>query len=226
MRRARTFYFTGYSKSLWLRGLNATVIVFCFRMVLYWYIESQQSHMRFFLIHGRHLSGCIQSSLRAKSDVDNHEIRQPLLSWQTSIGPCLNYPPGHVQREQPWDQATPSMRYCMSSDYTAICWGTWALEVHHFDNNGFRSRETVNIKYCINNSGIWGPTRHLHLKKKTNFLAILRLRKPLKTSTWLAGHGIWTRDLPNTSLIRYHGATSLGCGRFCIRWLFFKTKKQ
>ena len=30
--------------------------------------------------------------------------------------------------------------------------------------------------------------------------------------TWarLVGTGIWTRDLPNASLVRYHGATSLG----------------
>ena len=62
---------------------------------------------------------------------------------------------------------------------------------HHFDNSGFRSQEAVNIKYCINNSGIWGPTLHLPLKI-TNSLVILRLRKPLKTSTRLAGHGIWT----------------------------------
>ena len=32
------------------------------------------------------------------------------------------------------------------------------------------------------------------------------LRKP---PVRLAGHGIWTRDLPNASLVRYHGATSL-----------------
>ena len=41
-------------------------------------------------------------------------------------------------------------------------------------------------------------------------LGILRLRKPLKTSTRLAGHGIWIRDLPNASLLRYHGATAFG----------------
>ena len=46
--------------------------------------------------------------------------------------------------------------------------------------------------------------------KITNSLAIFRLRKPLKTSTRLAGHGIWTRDLSNASLVRYHRATSLG----------------
>ena len=48
---------------------------------------------------------------------------------------------------------------------------------------------------------------------ENNYL-ILRLRKPLKTSTRLAGHGIWTRDLPNASLVRYHGATSLGSSCF------------
>ena len=49
-------------------------------------------------------------------------------------------------------------------------------EVHHFDNNGFKSPETLN--YIIS-SGIWGPTRHLSLKI-TNSLAILRLRKHYK----------------------------------------------
>ena len=31
-----------------------------------------------------------------------------------------------------------------------------------------------------------------------------------KTSVRLVGTGIWSRDLPNASLVRYHGATSLG----------------
>ena len=31
-----------------------------------------------------------------------------------------------------------------------------------------------------------------------------------KTTVRLVGTGIWTRDLPNASLLRYHGATSLG----------------
>ena len=77
--------------------------------------------------------------------------------------------------------------------------------VYHFDTI-FRSCETLNLYIC---SGIWGPTRHLSLKI-TNSLAIFRLRKPLKTSTRLAGHVICTRDLPNASLVRYHGVTSLG----------------
>ena len=37
-----------------------------------------------------------------------------------------------------------------------------------------------------------------------------------KTSVRLVGTGIWTRDPPNSSLVRYHGATSLGN----IRYLF------
>ena len=31
-----------------------------------------------------------------------------------------------------------------------------------------------------------------------------------KTPVRLVGTGIWTRDLPNAYLVRYHGATSLG----------------
>ena len=45
------------------------------------------------------------------------------------------------------------------------------------------------------------PAQHLlwWLKKTTE-----------KTPVRLVGTGIWTRDLPNASLVRYHGATSLG----------------
>ena len=45
------------------------------------------------------------------------------------------------------------------------------------------------------------PTQHLPwwLRKTTK-----------KTPIRLVGTGIWTRDLPNASLERYHGASSLG----------------
>ena len=36
-----------------------------------------------------------------------------------------------------------------------------------------------------------------------------------KTSVRLVVTGIWTQDLPNASLVRYHGATSLGSAKFC-----------
>ena len=36
-----------------------------------------------------------------------------------------------------------------------------------------------------------------------------------KTSAGLVGTGIWTRDLPNASLLRYHGATSVGPEKIC-----------
>ena len=60
--------------------------------------------------------------------------------------------------------------------------------------------------------------------KITNSLAIFRLRKPLKCSTRLAGLGIWTRDLPNASLVRYHGPTSLGI--FLVLFLLFRRKTR
>ena len=34
--------------------------------------------------------------------------------------------------------------------------------------------------------------------------------KPRKDLSEVGRPGIWTRDLPNVSLVRYHGATSLG----------------
>ena len=137
--------------------------------------------------------------------------------------------------EQPWVQATPSIMrdicravsnevtgslptisimrsgnpiYELQYEFKLQC---HLLEIlsHHFDNNGFSSRETVNIKYYINNSGIWDQP-DICLWKIPNCLAILRLRKPLKTSTRLAGHGIWTRDLQNASIVHYQVATSLG----------------
>ena len=41
------------------------------------------------------------------------------------------------------------------------------------------------------------------------------LRKTTKNPPLrLVGTGIWTRDLPNASLVRYHGAPSLGRGIF------------
>ena len=94
-------------------------------------------------------------------------------------------------------------------------WSNYMSSIHHFDNNGFRYRETLNY---IFSSGIWGPTRHTrHLYLKiTNSIAIFRLSKPLKTSTKLVGHGIWTLGLPNAGLMRYHEATSLGVLSLCI----------
>ena len=46
--------------------------------------------------------------------------------------------------------------------------------------------------------------------------------KPRKTPVRLIGIGIRTRDLPNASLVRYHGATSLGD----INLVFLQKKKK
>ena len=51
----------------------------------------------------------------------------------------------------------------------------------------------------------------IYLWKITNSLGILRLRKPIKTSTRFAATGFepgW--DFPNASLLRYYGVMSLG----------------
>ena len=45
------------------------------------------------------------------------------------------------------------------------------------------------------------PTQHLPLMIEENHK---------KTLVRLVGTGIWTQDLPNASLVRYHRATSLG----------------
>ena len=41
------------------------------------------------------------------------------------------------------------------------------------------------------------------------------LRKTTKKPVRFVGTGIWTRDLPNASLVRYHGATTLGTDFLC-----------
>ena len=55
-----------------------------------------------------------------------------------------------------------------------------------------------------------GTNSTFAFEKITNYLAILRLRKPPKTSTGLAGHAISSQDLRNASIMRYHRVTSLG----------------
>ena len=42
-----------------------------------------------------------------------------------------------------------------------------------------------------------------------------------KTPVWLVSTGIRTRDLPNASLVRYHGATSLGFGYCFVNYSLF-----
>ena len=70
----------------------------------------------------------------------------------------------------------------------------------------------------------YGDQPYICLSKITNSLAILILRKPLKTSTRLVGLEIWTWDLPNESLVRYHGATSLGFSDLLRSFQMLKTE--
>ena len=49
-------------------------------------------------------------------------------------------------------------------------------------------------------------------------LSYFNIEETTKTLTRLAGHGIGTRDLPNASLVRYQGATSLGKCPFSLSW--------
>ena len=164
--------------------------------------------MRFFLIHGRHLSGRVQCSHRATTAMwttmrsgnpishERHLLGRVQCSHRTTTTILIMRPGNPI--------------YELLYEFKLHCHLLGNLS-HDFDNNGFRSRETVNIISIIVE---YGDQPDICLWKITNYLAILRLRKPLKTSTRLAGHGIWTRDLPNASLVRYHGATSLGQDRW------------
>ena len=200
-----------------LRGLIATVIGFLFWE---WYFidifETQQSQMRFFLIHGWHLSGRVQCS---------HRVTIAIWTTMNSGNPI--YHERHMSgRVQCSHRATAVSKVVTGSLPTISITRPgnpiyeWLYEFklhchllgnlsHHFDNNGIRSRETVNINIISIIVEYWDQP-DICLWKITNYLAILRLRKPLKTSTRLAGHRIWIRDLPNASLVRYQESTSLG----------------
>ena len=161
-------FLIGCLLSLWLRGLIATLIGFLFWE---WYFieifETQQSQMRFFLIHGRHLSGRVQC---------RHRAMTAMWTTMSSGNPIYHerHLSGHVQCSH-WAMAVSNivtgplptisiMRpdnpiYELLYEFKLHCHLLGNLS-HHFDNC-FRSRETVNIKYYINNSGLWIPTRHL-----------------------------------------------------------------
>ena len=162
----RTYFFNWLCYSLWLRSLIATVIDFSvWEWYFYWCIVPKQSHMRFFLINGRHLSSRVQSSLRATSDGKKPWVQETpsiLRDIYQAVSRVVSGPrPPH---EQSWDQAT-HLRATVWVHITLPSFGNLSIRSSPLWLHGYRSRETVNI---INNSGIWGPTRHLPLKNNYN----------------------------------------------------------
>ena len=152
--------------------LSRLSLVFYFgNGTFYWYFEPRQSQMRFFLIHGSNLSGRVQCSHRATT-----------VMWTTmsSGNPIYHerHLSGHVQCSHRATAVSnvvtgtlPTISVMRPGNPTYELLYEFKLHCHllgnlshHFDNNGFRSWETVNIKYYINNSGKWGPTRRLPLK--------------------------------------------------------------
>ena len=88
--------------------------------------------------------------------------------------------------------------YCCVVNVSFVKFTDFNFMIYEFDEytNGQMDRGNEN------------PTQHLPwwLRKTTE-------KNPVR----LAGHGIWTRDLPNASLVRYHGATSLVASlRICV----------
>ena len=144
------------------------------------------------------------------------------------------------RREQPWVQATPSIMRDICRAVSNVVTGPlptisikrpgnpiyellyeFKLHCHLLGNLSIRSSPFWQQWFQISSNS----KPDICLWKITNSLAILRLRKPLKTSTRLAGHGIWTRDLPNASLLRYHGATSLGYSDLTITNLYIYKRR-
>ena len=112
------------------------------------------------IYHERHLSCRVQCSHRTNYDDINHEIRQPHL-WATV-----------------WVQITlPSVEELKHYKFTI-------LTTMPSDHEKLKSRETLNIVSIIVE---YGYQPDICLWKITNSLALLRLRKPLRTSTRLAG---------------------------------------
>ena len=134
------------------------------------FFKTQQPQIRFFLIHGRHLSGRVQCSHRATTamwttmDSGNPNYHETYLPDRvqcshraTAVSNVVTGPLPTISIMRPGNPI-----YELRYEFKLHCHLLWNLS-HHFDNNGFRSRETVNIKYYIIHSGIWGPT-HLPLK--------------------------------------------------------------
>ena len=142
--------------------LSPLSFVLCLGMVLYWYFEPQQSQMRVFLIHCRHLSGRVQCSHRATT-----------VMWTTMSSGNPVYHERHLS-----DRVQCSHR-TTTDDINHETRQLLGNLSHHFDNNAFRSRETLNIKYYISNSGIWGPIRHLPLRNN-KFLSYFKIEETTK----------------------------------------------
>ena len=122
--------------------------------------------------HVRHLSGHVQSTLRTTSDVNNHEIRQPHLSWETSFGPCQEYSSVHVQREQSWVQATPSIMIDIYRAVSPVVSGprlTWTTmssgsPIHHERHLSGRVKSSLRATSNVNNHEFRQP----HLSWETS----------------------------------------------------------
>ena len=131
-------------------------------------------------IHDRHLSSRVQCSHRATSTMwTTVSSGNPICDERHLSGRVeCNHRATFDDINQSWDQANPI--YELLYEFTLHCHllGNLSIRSSPFWQQWFHIMR--NCKH--NNSGIWGPTRHLSLKI-TNSLAILRLRKPLKTST-------------------------------------------
>ena len=149
---------------------NGTLLIF---------FKPQQSRMIFFLIRGRHLSGRVQCSHGPRPWCAQRWVQATPSIMRDICRAVSNIVTGPLPTISVMILGNPI--YELLYEFKLLCHllGNLSIRSSPFDNSGFGSRESVNIKYCINNSGIWGPTRHLSLKI-TNSLAILRLRKPLK----------------------------------------------
>ena len=152
-------------------------------MVHCWYIEPQPSHIRFFLIHGRHLPGYgSQVVFRSYAiSVNNHDTGQPHL-WAVTyeISLMVRHLPGHSPQVFFRTCATAVNNHEIRQHRL---WATIWVQITlpsvgalkngevHFDTNGFRSRETLN---CIISSGICGKERE----------ATAPIQSLLKLPTW------------------------------------------
>ena len=138
-------------------------------MVHCWYIEPQPSHIRFFLIHGRHLPGYgSQVVFRSYAiSVNNDDIGQ-LHLWSVTYeisSLMVRYLPGHGPQVVFRTSATAVNNHEIRQHRL---WATIWVQITlpsvgalknaevHFNTNGFRSRETLN---CIISSGICGKER-------------------------------------------------------------------
>ena len=131
----------------------------------YWYIEPQQSRMRFFLIHGRYLSGRVQCSHRATSATWTIMSSSNPIYHERHLSSRAQY--SHRATSTTWTiMRSGKPMYELLYEFKLHCHllGNLSIKSSLFSQQWFQISR--NSKHLIFYQYLWnmGPTRHLPFK--------------------------------------------------------------